>query len=459
MEGKNSPQDKGKLVYWIFMILGVGSLSAFNSFITADDFFEKYVGDRYSFWVAVVSNAGILPMMLLITLFGDRMSIRIRLLPSFAVLVGVLIAAPFVALVGEVKERMTLAFWLVQALIFISGLATGIVTSTVFSLSSLFPPVYTGAVMFGQGVVGLLVVVIRILTKLALTGESGMVTSTVLYFAIAGFINLLCIVGYFMLGCLPFSKFYMSQVKYTTPSPSTAPEVVVDPTMTVNPTSGLPLDDTEPLVQAAGVPAGEEAAPEDLNAIEIKLKMIGTGGMARHCKCCCGRLFASPAWRWLPTMGYYSTAVFLNFFVTLAIYPSMCVTIPPIAAWLQKDGWMPVLVILDFALLDFVGRLVPSFWVPYQRDSICLAVAIGRLIFVPLLVLSVNPRVIASDVAAFVIVGLMAVSNGLNGTITMMRAAEGLEPKHKGRAGAFNSFVLNIGIFLGSGLMLIISSL
>ena len=75
-----------------------------------------------------------------------------------------------------------------------------------------FPARYTTAVMIGNGVAGVMVALLRIVTKLAFADtEEGRRTSAIIYFALAAFVMLLCAVLFVWLTRLPITRFYHAQ--------------------------------------------------------------------------------------------------------------------------------------------------------------------------------------------------------------------------------------------------------
>lgn len=89
------------------------------------------------------------------------------------------------------------------------GTATGILFGTVVGYAAHFPAIYVQAVMSGNGVAGLLVALIRIVTFAAIPTDDR--TSTVIYFALACAVCLLCLVGFLILRRMDITAFYVGQ--------------------------------------------------------------------------------------------------------------------------------------------------------------------------------------------------------------------------------------------------------
>jgi hypothetical protein len=88
----------------------------------------------------------------------------------------------------------------------------------------MFPGTYTAAIMAGNGVAGILAVLIRIITKLSLPNTTGgLIIGACIYFGIAAFVNFLCIIGYIILNRLPITTYYMLKAGTTSETKQNLP--------------------------------------------------------------------------------------------------------------------------------------------------------------------------------------------------------------------------------------------
>ena len=99
----------------------------------------------------------------------------------------------------------------------------------------MFPGEYTTAVMSGNGVAGILIFVIRLVTKFSLDSLDDGRTSAILFFGLTAFVMLVCLLSVFLLWRLDYFQHYMGErksvsIQDTDPlleKPTTKPEFMV----------------------------------------------------------------------------------------------------------------------------------------------------------------------------------------------------------------------------------------
>ena len=100
------------------------------------------------------------------------------------------------------------------------GIANSFAQGGIFGFAGIFPPKYTGAVMFGNGFSGLAMNIFRMCTLAAFppkeVDDDGNHDNTafigcLIYFAIASLIIVMCIFGYFYVCKTEFAQYYMKQ--------------------------------------------------------------------------------------------------------------------------------------------------------------------------------------------------------------------------------------------------------
>jgi hypothetical protein len=87
------------------------------------------------------------------------------------------------------------------------GFATAILQSSLLGFAALFPPIYSQAVMSGQGVAGIVASVLRIVTKAAMPQYKG--AAAVLYFALGCGVLVAALIAYSYILRTPFAKYYL----------------------------------------------------------------------------------------------------------------------------------------------------------------------------------------------------------------------------------------------------------
>lgn len=198
---------RSRVAYWIMILLGAGLLLPWNAVVSVVDYFKVvYPGFAIEFYLGMFYIYPQLPVLAVMVKWGDRVSFTIRIACCFILMAVVLALIPVTTKVlsSEVSRYVTLGC------VFVSGLATAVLQSSIFGFASQFPPIYNQAIMAGQGVAGVGACVMRILTKLVLTDVTA---SAMVYFFMSSFILVLCTVAYFWLLRLPFTQYHLERSK------------------------------------------------------------------------------------------------------------------------------------------------------------------------------------------------------------------------------------------------------
>lgn len=93
--------------------------------------------------------------MLLMTQYGEKFAVALRLRVGLAVSFVMLLLVPAINLLTALPASYRIALSLAATLA--SGLSAGVLTSTAFAASAVLPGSYTTALMTGQGVAGIVV--------------------------------------------------------------------------------------------------------------------------------------------------------------------------------------------------------------------------------------------------------------------------------------------------------------
>ncbi|KAF2361926.1 Equilibrative nucleoside transporter [Trinorchestia longiramus] len=147
------------------------------------------------------------------------------------------------------------------------------------------------------------------------------------------------------------------------------------------------------------------------------------------------------------------------FWVTLAVFPAVCVKITSTsdnASW-SDTYFQPVMTFLLFNVGDLLGRQAGGFLQRPRPGSRVLYVLVAlRLVFIPLLLFCNHtstsvPVFFHSDVAYFFIMALFALSNGYLGTLCLIYAPRSVtDSKDAERAGSVMAAMLGLGLMLGA---------
>eukprot|EP00298_Acanthocystis_sp_HF-20_P010286 c18782_g1_i1.p1 GENE.c18782_g1_i1~~c18782_g1_i1.p1 ORF type:complete len:431 (+),score=153.03 c18782_g1_i1:1-1293(+) len=206
------PEDRYHLAYIIMTLLGSGGLLPWNACITAFDYFTHFYPDlNFGFTCPFVYNIPNFIFCIGMVFWGNKLSLPFRFLSTFSVF-SLVMQLLSLTVIAETEHESWSNMALLCA-IGVLGMTSAVAGSTIFSLSAQLPPLYTQAVMSGQGISGIIVVIIRLVTKASFkSDDAGLRQSSLIYFEIGVANVLLCIVGYLILVKLPIYKYY-TQVK------------------------------------------------------------------------------------------------------------------------------------------------------------------------------------------------------------------------------------------------------
>ena len=192
-EGTEAAAKKeSKVAVACCMLIGTGVMLPWNAFLTAYDFFVHiYEGFPFEFALGCFYNAaGSLVLFLCIFVGKYLGSLGTRLAVSFSVDFVMLAIVPVFA----IFISSSLSVWLVLCATAFTGAVTAVSFSASISLASLFGPKSIAACMAGNGVSGLVVSAIRIITKVTVPPTpKGDITSALAYFSVAAAIVLFCV--------------------------------------------------------------------------------------------------------------------------------------------------------------------------------------------------------------------------------------------------------------------------
>lgn len=436
------PRDEHRLAYVVMVLLGAGLLLPYNTLIVAVDFLDNtYPGANLEFYIPIAMN-GLSPVLqLLMVRYGHRMSFTRRVVFWFTFESALIVAFPLFQ--GHLAHDTGLG--LTVLCVVLLGIGTAILQSTVFGFAAFLPAEYTQAVMSGNGVAGLGVSLLRIVTKASFpSSHQGVRRSSLIFFAISAFTTFLCAVGYVYLVRLPFTRYYMERSgnPYLTPKRAVSSESSgsVSAAGTNGTPGGVPsggaLERSATFHQFVGARVGGEA--EAL----LATAMVDDDERAPV-------VYATL----VPKIRTMAGVVFAVFFCTFLIFPGLISKLP--SSYGLRDGWLAIILITEFNLFDLIGRSLPG-WGVQLPARLAVPPTAARFILFPLFVLCAHPRVFASDVWAYAFMAVLALSNGHLASVAMMTAPSLVSDDEREAAGYIMSFFLNLGIVAGSaaGLLL-----
>jgi len=354
------------------------------------------------FGVGLVFNYPNFIGMLVFLKLGEHMNTQFSIIVFFAInclmlaLIPVLSFIPFVSM----DWRMQLALTLTG--IFITGIATSVLTSKVFALTAVLPPEYTGAVMSGNGFSGIITTVIFFITYSAFdtTVLKQAQISAIIFFGIGGFVCILCIFGTILLNRLPFFQHYQSQ--------------------------------------------GRDELTSILDEEDKESRSI---------------------WKIISIILPQAIFTLTTFTITLSLFPGVSSELPVQPnSWFSPELF-PSITVAVFQVADVIGRTIPGMVFFSMQKTVGIPVYI-RLIFVPIFLFLVKgtevftfAHIFQKDWITLTVMFVFAFTNGFLGTLTMMYGPSNkkLRNSEKAVAGATMGFFLQFGILLGQHIGILIS--
>lgn len=482
----NHHLDAHSMAYIIMFWEGLGNLFPWNAFITASAYFatrfcgtafETNFENYFSICFMAAQTAGLI----IAVKYGRLLSLRTRIIyPLFWYSTVFALTTLFVVYKSIDAE---LLFYITILSTVICGICGAILSSGLFGLAAVMPPVYTGAVMNGQGMAGLTVSLASMFTIIATAPEDtctddnavedscdySLDYSALAYFMIATFALLTCVVVFEILCKLPFTHFHLARSgnKMTndtlTPLLTESEKEALEPdTITIEQYEEIERQEREErdLRRSRGASAGgveyekllSNGMSDALDGEDEDEEIIASEVMEH--------VSTEELLRVFDQIRIPALSVWFVFTVTIGLFPSLIVLLESEHKCenyhdrFYNDLWTPFFFLM-FNLFDFIGRYSASkitfswmnaknIWIP------CLA----RIVFVPLFLLcrvseSRLPLVFKSDAFPIVIMAIFSLTNGYLSSLCMMLGPTLCDVKDTMLAG--NIMILSLTLGLCSG--------
>ncbi|KAL8189275.1 hypothetical protein R6Q57_028841 [Mikania cordata] len=215
------PKDPYHLAYMIHFFLGAGYLIPWNAFITAVDYFQYLYPNKHInkvFSVGYMSAAVTVLLTLMCWTRSNRIklpSVRTRMNIGQGLFISALMVAPVTDWIvngNQTTMISNISFVVLVSMVMISGLADGLVGGSLVGATGELPGRYMQAVFAGNATAGLMVSILRIITKASLPHtQKGLRASAQIYFTFSALIILLCIICTNVLHKLPLLQCYRNR--------------------------------------------------------------------------------------------------------------------------------------------------------------------------------------------------------------------------------------------------------
>lgn len=396
------PKDKMKIVFFIFLIHGLGTLMPWNMFITAKSYFVDFklaandgnVSSTYATnFMQYIGFASQIPNLIFnwlnifVHLGGDLTK---RIVYSILFELVIFIVTVLLAIL-DTSAWQDVFFWITMISVVLLNMANGIYQNTIYGMVATLPVKYTGAVVLGSNISGLFASIVQICSAYIFSSYR---TSAIYYFITAMLVLLICFDTYF---ALPLNKFYRYHE------------------LMRHKEENKPLCDNE----SKDVPyfkVFKQAFPQLFN-------------------------------------------IFFTFFVTLAVFPAIHSDIKPNSDdfFIPKELFTSITCFLTFNLFAMLGSLTTS-WIQWPKANFLWLPVVLRAAFLPLFlfcnylpksIIRTLPVLITNEWVYWLIAIVMSFSSGYLSSLGMMYAPQTVQPKYQVTAGMFAAAMLITGIFSG----------
>ncbi|KAK8657340.1 hypothetical protein V6N13_035585 [Hibiscus sabdariffa] len=384
------PEDRFNLAYIIYFTLGVGILLPWNSFITAVDYFsylypEASVDRVFAVAYMVVS----LFCLLIIVFYAHKSEAYTRINAGLALFVISLLIVPVMDAV-YIKGRVGLydGFYVTVGVLALAGVADALVQGGLIGAAGELPKRYMQAIVAGSGGSGVLVSVLRLLTKAVFPQDAdGLRKSAYLYFFTSIVFMVICMGLYNLAHRLPIMKYY-----------------------------------------------GE------LKIEAVKEESVEKGPIT-------GPVWRATLWNIVGTVKWYGFGVVLIYVVTLAIFPGYITE--DVHSSILKD-WYPVLLITAYNVFDLVGKSFTAVYL-LENAKVAISACVVRLLFFPIFIGCLHgPRFFRTEIPVSLLTCLLGLTNGYLTSVLMIMAPKSVQIQHAETSGIVMVLFLVLGLASGS---------
>ncbi|KAK7127356.1 hypothetical protein R3I93_020060 [Phoxinus phoxinus] len=431
------PKDKYNGVWWIFFMLGLGTLLPWNFFMTATMYFTSRLADpvsearhnssangteeaprsvlqaKFNNVMTLCAMVPLLVFTILNTVLHQRIPQKIRVAGS---LVAILLVFLLTAILVKV-ELEPLPFFIITMIKIICINSFGaVLQGSLFGMAGLLPASYTTPIMSGQGLAGTFAAFSMIC---AIASGSSIQDSAFGYFITACAVIALAVASYVALPKLEFFQYYQESQQ------------------------NKPAEDEENKMDLLKKDQRQQSAGDDDKQTPSMLSIF------------------KKIW-------VMAVSVCFAFTVTIGTFPAVTADVRSSIAGggVWEKYFIPVSCFLFFNVFDWAGRSLTAVCMWPGKDSKLLpGLILARVIFVPLFMLcNVQPRgnlpvYFSHDGWFIAFMILFAFSNGYLASLCMCFGPKKVDPSEAETAGAIMAFFLSLGLALGASLSFLFRAL
>ncbi|CAI9092893.1 OLC1v1028251C1 [Oldenlandia corymbosa var. corymbosa] len=385
------PEDSFHLAYIVYFILGAGFILPWNAFVTAVDYFSYLYPDVpvdrvFAVVYMIISLIGLVVVLSL----AHKSSSLLRINVGLGLFVVALLVVPIID-VCYVKGRVGVygGYYVTVCLVGLCGVANALVQGSLVGAAGELPERYMQAVVAGTGASGVLVAVLRLLTKAVYPQDTrGLRSSADLYFAVAIIMMVLSIMSYNAGHKLRVIKYY-TKLKH--------------------------------------------------QALNYEKEARG-GDLTR-------KLWSSTIWKTLGAIKWYASGSSMICIVTICIYPGYITE--DVHSAIFKD-WYGIVLITGFNILDLIGKCLTSV-ILIENSKFAIGGSFSRVLFLPLFYGCMHgPKFFRTEIPVSILTCLLGFTNGYFSSVLLILGPKTVPLQHAETAGIALVFFLMIGQSIGS---------
>lgn len=325
----------------------------------------------------------------MIVAFAHKSNAFVRINVGLGVFVASLLVVPVMDVVYVKGESGVYGgFYVTVGAVALAGIADALVQGGIIGAAGELPDRYMQATVAGTAASGVLVSLLRILTKAIYPQDApGLRKSANLYFIVSIIVMLLCIIFYNVVHRLPVVKYY-NDLK----------------------------------IEAVN---GEKEAKGDLTRALWNSTLSDVVGSVK----------------------WYGYGLIILYVVTLSIFPGFITE--DVHSQVLND-WYPILLITGYNVFDLVGKCLTSVYM-LENAKVAIGGCFARLLLLPLFYGCLHgPNFFRTEIPVIVLTCLLGLSNGYLTSVLMMLAPKTVQLQHAETAGIVMVLYLVVGLASGS---------
>ncbi|KAK8293387.1 hypothetical protein V6Z11_D06G186100 [Gossypium hirsutum] len=330
-----------------------------------------------------------LACLLVIVFYAQKSKAYMRINIGLGIFVVSLLVVPVMDAV-YIKGQVGLydKFYVTVGLLALAGIGDALVQGGLIGVAGELPERYMQAIVAGSGGSGVLVSMLRILTKTVFPQDAdGLRKSAYLYFFTSIVFMVICIVLYNVAHKLPIMQYY-----------------------------------------------------EELKAEAVKEEKAEKGPMT-------GPVWRATLWNIVGTVKWYGFGIVLIYVVTLSIFPGYITE--DVHSLVLKD-WYPVLLITGYNVFNLVGKSLTAVYL-LENAKVAISACVVRLLFFPLFIGCLHgPQLFRTEFPVSLLTCLLGLTNGYLTSVLMIMVPKSVQIQHAETSGIVMVLFLVVGLASGS---------